>query len=575
MAQEGGIGIVHKNMTIEQQAREVRSVKKFESGIIRDPITITPDRTVGELLKLTSEHNISGVPVVSGRELVGIVTSRDVRFEPRMDVKVSEVMTRKDKLVTAREGADTEEIRDLLHRYRIEKVLHDRTIASSCVGLITVKDIDKARMYPNACKDELGRLRVGASVGTSAETDDRVAALIEAGVDVLVVDTSHGHSKRVLDRVSWIKQKYPNVSLIGGNVATRAGARALADAGVDSVKVGIGPGSICTTRIVTGIGVPQVTAVSEVSDELETDGIPVDRRRRHPLFRRHCKSVSRRRQRRDGRQSARGNRRGAGRSRAVPRAHVQIVSRHGVARRDGTVERIERPLLPGARQRRRPQTRARRHRRSRAVSRRDGSDRAAVDGRPARGDGLYRLAGHRDDALAAGVRARHAREHDRESRPRREHHQRSAELPGQLTRKPMSNDAHVERLLVIDFGAQYTQLIARRIREAGVYCEIHPFDAPAEFIRNFGARGVVLSGGPESVTEDATPRIPDVVFELAAGRRFSASAMACRRWRISSAAACRVRRQREFGHARIRLGERSSLLSESAVARRTANSMSG
>ncbi len=274
MAQEGGIGIVHKNMSIEQQAREVRSVKKFESGIIRDPITITPDRTVGELLKLTREHNISGVPVVSGRELVGIVTSRDVRFEPRMDVKISEVMTRKDKLVTAREGADTEEIRDLLHRYRIEKVLitNDRF---ELVGLITVKDIDKARMYPNACKDELGRLRVGASVGTSADTDDRVAALIEAGVDVLVLDTSHGHSKRVLDRVSWIKQKYPSVSLIGGNVATRAGARALADAGVDSVKVGIGPGSICTTRIVTGIGVPQVTAVSEVSDELEADAIPV------------------------------------------------------------------------------------------------------------------------------------------------------------------------------------------------------------------------------------------------------------------------------------------------------------
>ncbi len=212
--------------------------------------------------------------MVSGRELVGIVTSRDVRFEPRMDVKISEVMTRKDKLVTAREGADTEEIRDLLHRYRIEKVLitNDRF---ELVGLITVKDIDKARMYPNACKDELGRLRVGASVGTGADTDDRVAALIEAGVDVLVVDTAHGHSKRVLDRISWMKQKYPGVSLIGGNVATRSGARALADAGVDSVKVGIGPGSICTTRIVTGIGVPQVTAVSEVSEELAADGIPV------------------------------------------------------------------------------------------------------------------------------------------------------------------------------------------------------------------------------------------------------------------------------------------------------------
>jgi IMP dehydrogenase len=274
IAQEGGIGIVHKNMTIEQQAREVRSVKKFESGIIRDPITITPDRTVGELLKLTREHNISGVPVVKGKELVGIVTSRDVRFEPRMDVKIAEVMTKKEQLVTAREGAATEEIRELLHRHRIEKVLitNDRF---ELVGLITVKDIDKARMYPNACKDQLGRLRVGASVGTGADTDDRVAALIEAGADVLVVDTAHGHSKRVLDRVQWMKQKYPSVSLIGGNVATAAGARALADAGVDAVKVGIGPGSICTTRIVTGIGVPQVTAVSQVAEELADDGIPV------------------------------------------------------------------------------------------------------------------------------------------------------------------------------------------------------------------------------------------------------------------------------------------------------------
>jgi len=274
IAQEGGIGIVHKNMTIDQQAREVRSVKKYESGIIRDPVTIEPNRTVGELVELTREHDISGVPVVSGRDLVGIVTSRDIRFEPRMDARISEVMTPKEKLITAREGASTEEIRELLHRYRIEKVLivNDRF---ELRGLITVKDIDKARMYPIACKDEHGRLRVGASVGTGPETDDRVAALIEAGVDVLVVDTAHGHSQRVLDRISWIKQKYPDVDLIGGNVATREGARALVDAGVDCVKVGIGPGSICTTRIVSGIGVPQITAVSEVADELEGRHVPV------------------------------------------------------------------------------------------------------------------------------------------------------------------------------------------------------------------------------------------------------------------------------------------------------------
>ena len=274
LAQEGGIGIVHKNMSIENQAREVRSVKKFESGIIRDPFTIEPDRTVGELLALTREHGISGVPVVRGKDLVGIVTARDIRFEPRMDRKVAEVMTPKEKLVTARETADTETIRDLLHRHRIEKVLITNERFELC-GMITVKDIDKARLYPNACKDEHGRLRVGASVGTAADTDDRVAALVEAGVDVIVVDTAHGHSKRVLDRVSWIKQKYPAVPVVGGNVATREGARALVDAGVDCVKVGIGPGSICTTRIVTGIGVPQITAVAEAVDEISREDIPV------------------------------------------------------------------------------------------------------------------------------------------------------------------------------------------------------------------------------------------------------------------------------------------------------------
>jgi IMP dehydrogenase len=274
MAQEGGIGIVHKNMTIEQQAREVCAVKKYESGIIRDPITIRPECTVGELLALMREHDISGVPVVVGRDLVGIVTSRDIRFEPRMERRVAEVMTPKEKLVTAPETASTDEIRELLHRYRIEKVLLTNDRFELC-GLITVKDIDKARRFPNACKDEHGRLRVGASVGTGPETDERVAALMEAGVDVIVVDTAHGHSQRVLDRVSWLKQKYPGIPVIGGNVATADGAHALIDAGVDSVKVGIGPGSICTTRIVSGIGVPQITAVAEVAAVAGEYGIPV------------------------------------------------------------------------------------------------------------------------------------------------------------------------------------------------------------------------------------------------------------------------------------------------------------
>ena len=274
MAQEGGIGIVHKNMPFERQAREVRAVKKYESGIIRDPVTIGPERTVRDLLALTAEHNISGVPVVRGNELLGIVTSRDIRFEQRFDAPISEVMTPKERLVTAPEGATFQEITDLLQRHRIEKILMTDS-RFRLTGMVTVKDITKAQTFPNACKDGEGQLRVGAGVGTGEDTDDRVAALVEAGADVLVVDTAHGHSQRVLDRISWIKQKYPKLPLVGGNVATKEGARALIGAGVDCVKVGIGPGSICTTRVVSGIGVPQITAVAEVAEEAEEDGIPV------------------------------------------------------------------------------------------------------------------------------------------------------------------------------------------------------------------------------------------------------------------------------------------------------------
>ena len=274
MAQEGGIGIVHKNMPLERQAREVRAVKKYESGIIRDPVTIGPERTVRDLLALTAEHNISGVPVVRGNELLGIVTSRDIRFEQRLDASISEVMTPKERLITAAEGATFDEITDLLHRHRIEKILITDG-AFRLTGMVTVKDITKAQQFPSACKDGEGQLRVGAGVGTGEDTDDRVAALVEAGVDVLVVDTAHGHSQRVLDRISWIKQKYPTMPLVGGNVATKEGARALIGAGVDCVKVGIGPGSICTTRVVSGIGVPQITAVAEVAEEAQDTDIPV------------------------------------------------------------------------------------------------------------------------------------------------------------------------------------------------------------------------------------------------------------------------------------------------------------
>ena len=274
IAQEGGIGIVHKNMSVNEQAEEVRRVKKFESGVIRDPITIESNASVKDLIELTTKHGISGVPVMQGGELVGIVTNRDIRFESRMDLRVADVMTAKDLLVTAEEGSSEESILELLQAHRIEKVLlvdTDRKLS----GMVTVKDIQKAQDYPDACKDDASQLRVGASVGTSADTDERVSKLIEAGVDVLVVDTAHGHSKNVVDRIRWIKQSYPDINVIGGNVATGDGALALRDAGADAVKVGIGPGSICTTRIVTGVGMPQVTAIDEVVDALKEDDVPV------------------------------------------------------------------------------------------------------------------------------------------------------------------------------------------------------------------------------------------------------------------------------------------------------------
>jgi IMP dehydrogenase len=275
LAQEGGIGIVHKNMTAEQQADEVRKVKKYEAGVIKEPITVLPNATISDVLAITRAHDISGVPVVDkDNELVGIVTNRDLRFETRYDNAVSTVMTPKERLVTVKEGASREEVMRLLHQYRIEKVLvvNDRFQLS---GLITVKDIQKAQDKPNACKDSYERLRVGAAVGTGEGTDERVAALVAAEVDVIVVDTAHGHSQGVLNRVKWIKQHFPDVQVIGGNVATAAGALALVEMGADAVKVGIGPGSICTTRIVSGVGVPQITAVANTAKALEKLGVPV------------------------------------------------------------------------------------------------------------------------------------------------------------------------------------------------------------------------------------------------------------------------------------------------------------
>lgn len=274
MAQEGGIGIIHKNMTIEQQAAEVRKVKRFEAGVVQNPITIEADKTIGDLLKITRQYNISGVPVLSNDDLVGIVTSRDIRFESNLNTKIRDVMTPKEKLVTVKEGANKEEVRKLLHKHRIEKVLIVND-AFQLRGMMTVKDIEKAKAYPLATKDAEDRLRVGAAVGTSAETPDRIAALVEAGVDVIIVDTAHGHSKGVIDRVRWAKQTYPNLQVIGGNIATGEAALALVEAGADGVKVGIGPGSICTTRVVAGVGVPQISAIANVAEALKDKNIPL------------------------------------------------------------------------------------------------------------------------------------------------------------------------------------------------------------------------------------------------------------------------------------------------------------
>ena len=268
MAQEGGLGIIHKNMPAEQQAAEVRKVKKFESGVVKDPITVSPLATVRDILALTKMHNLRAFPVVeNGNQLVGIVTSRDLRFETNLDQPIANLMTPKKQLVTVKEAADRETVKKLLHKHRIEKVMvvnEDFQLR----GMITVKDILKEQEKPFACKDQLGQLRVGAAVGVGGDADERIAALVAAGVDILVVDTAHGHSKGVLDRVRWIKKHYPNSAVMAGNIATAEAAKALAAAGADVVKVGIGPGSICTTRIVTGVGVPQITAISMVKEAL-------------------------------------------------------------------------------------------------------------------------------------------------------------------------------------------------------------------------------------------------------------------------------------------------------------------
>ncbi|MFM9981690.1 MAG: IMP dehydrogenase [Burkholderiales bacterium] len=273
IAQEGGIGIIHKNLSPADQAAEAARVKRFESGVVRDPVTVSPDITVRELLALTQKHKVSGFPVVEKGKVVGMVTNRDFRFETNLDAPVRSIMTPKERLIYVREGASPEEARALLHKHRLERVLVVND-AFKLRGLITVKDILKSTEHPNACKDEQGKLRVGAAVGVGEGTEERIELLVEAGVDVIVVDTAHGHAQGVLDRVEWIKKRHPGMQVIGGNVATTGGAKALVDVGADGVKVGIGPGSICTTRVVAGVGVPQITAIDNVRQALEDQGVP-------------------------------------------------------------------------------------------------------------------------------------------------------------------------------------------------------------------------------------------------------------------------------------------------------------
>ncbi len=274
MAQSGGVGVVHKNLSAKDQAREVSRVKRYESGVVKDPITVSVEATVREVMEITTDHKISGLPVVQGKRLMGIVTNRDLRFEANLDQSVTAIMTPADRLVTVREGGSTEEAKQLMHKHRLERVLVVND-AFELRGLITVKDILKSKEHPNACKDEQGRLRVGAAVGVGEGTEERVELLLHAGADFIVVDTAHGHSRGVLDRVTWVKRTYPNAQVIGGNIASAEAAKALVDAGADAVKVGIGPGSICTTRMVAGVGVPQITAVDFVANAIHSSGVGI------------------------------------------------------------------------------------------------------------------------------------------------------------------------------------------------------------------------------------------------------------------------------------------------------------
>ena len=426
LAQQGGIGIVHRSMSIAQQAMEVDKVKRSESGMIVDPVTIGPKNRIADALEIMKKYKISGVPVTQEGKLVGILTNRDLRFEDRFDLPVEDVMT-KENLVTVAIGTTLEEAEGILHKHRVEKLLvvdKDYNLR----GLITVKDIQKKIKYPNACKDEQGRLRVGAALGATGDYLERAAELVKAKVDLLVVDTAHGHSTRVLDAVQSLKEKFPNVDLVAGNVATFNGACDLIQLGVDGVKVGIGPGSICTTRVVTGAGVPQITAIAECTRAASKAGVPVIADGGIKFSGDVSKAIAAGASSVMLGQPVCRHGRKPRRDRSLPGAHLQILSGHGIDCRHD--RRLRRPLLPGTGSG--PggnfQTRSGRHRGARAVQRPAGGPGGATGGRLALRHGLLRLRQHRRTATARPLRAHYLRGLARKPRSRRHHHQRSAEL---------------------------------------------------------------------------------------------------------------------------------------------------
>ena len=433
MAQHGGLGVIHRNMPIARQAEEVDMVKRSESGMIVDPVTIRPDRLVREALDQMARFRISGLPVVDEHgQLKGILTNRDLRFCTEVDRPIADFMT-KEHLVTAPVGTTLEAAKALLHKHRIEKLLvvDDE---GNLKGLITVKDIKKAQEYPNACKDALGRLRVAAAVGAGTDLDQRCAALVAAKVDLLCLDSSHGHSEKVLAAAQRIKERFPEVPLMAGNVATFEGARDLIALGVDAVKVGVGPGSICTTRVVTGAGVPQITAILECARACRERRRPADRRRRHQVLRRHHQGARRRRRHGHDRVAVRGGGRVPGRTDPLPGAHVQGVPRHGLPGRDEDRRGRARPVLPERRGA--LQAGARGDRGHGAVQGTPVRPAHPVGRRAALGDGALGLRHHRAALGAGPLHAHHLRGSQGVPRARRRHHQGSTQLPGRAVVTP-------------------------------------------------------------------------------------------------------------------------------------------